>query len=176
MNSGLKSGLVLLVLGIISGVLLAIVNSFTAPVIADMEQEKVNSAIAEFYNIDNYTITEQVIDANGVDTIYILTNKSTDNIDALVYLVASGGYNGDVTMLIAVNSDFSVEGYTVVSQAENPPISQDFTHHDYNVTNITDMSGFDAIAGATFSSNAVRGCFTIVQDRVQSDFGGGLGD
>ena len=48
MNNGLKSGLVLLVLGIISGVLLAIVNSFTAPVIADMEQEKVNTAIAEF--------------------------------------------------------------------------------------------------------------------------------
>ncbi len=176
MNGGLKSGLVLLILGIISGTLLAVVNSFTAPKIEEIEQNVVYESLESFYDLDNYLVTEENIESNGLDTIYILTNKSNNQIGALIYLVSAAGYNGDVTMLIAINSDYSVEGYTIVSQKENPPINDDFVHHDYNVNDITNLNDFDAIAGATYTSTAIRDCFIIISDRVVSDFGGGLND
>ncbi len=177
MNKGLISGLVLLTIGLVCGLLLAVVNYFTAPKIAEEENKIKYAALAEFYALENYDLSE--VQGNGAfGTIYILKEKGTDTILSLVYTVAASGYSSstDVQMLIAVNNDLSVEGYKVVNHQESTGFGADIVDNDFKVSEILDLSNFDSVAGVTVTSNAIKQCFTLVSQRVESDFGGGLGE
>ncbi|MBI9009758.1 MAG: FMN-binding protein [Tenericutes bacterium] len=176
MNSGLKSGLVLLVLGIICGTLLAVVNSLTAETIANNELIEKNAVLEEFYNLNNYDLEEKTFESDEVSTIYVLKEKGTDNINAIIYQVAATGYNGPITMLIAVNSDYSIEGYTVLTHSEDPGFGADIVEKDFLIESVTDLDPFDSVAGVTYTSNGILGCFEIVAARAGQDFGGGLDD
>jgi Na+-translocating ferredoxin:NAD+ oxidoreductase RnfG subunit len=175
MNKGLVSGLVLLTIGVVCGLLLSVVNHFTAPKILEEENKIKYAALAEFYTLSDYDLSE--VDGEGdFGTIYILKEKGTDNITALVYTVEAQGYSDSqkVQMLIAVNSDLSVEGYKVVAHKESSGFGADIVNNDFNVNEIDDLTGFDAVAGVTVTSTAIKQCFTLVSNRVNSDFGGGL--
>lgn len=178
MPNSLKSGLVLLVLGIIMGALLAGINALTADRIENNEKEAKFSALKTFYDITEYDLTEVVIDGENLATVFVLKNQGSESIEALVYQVSVWGYssNSPVTMLIAVNSDLSVEGYEVISHSESSGFGADIVDNDFNVSVIDDLSGFDAVAGVTVTSNAIKTCMQIVADRVADDFGGGLDD
>jgi Na+-translocating ferredoxin:NAD+ oxidoreductase RnfG subunit len=172
-NKGLISGLVLLSLGLICGILLAFVNELTADRIEAEELRLKFEAIKEFYDVDDY-IQEEVLLEEG--SIFVLRNKSSNDIEHLVYSLSAKGYGDDVEMLVAVNRDLSVEGYTVTFQNESPGIGTKIVGNDFNYNEADDLSGFDAISGATVSSNAVRDIFEQVADRVEDDFGGDLDD
>ncbi len=172
MSNSLKSGLVLLVLGVVCGLLLAVVNSFTAPEIERVEEKARYEVLELFYNLDDYGLSVIEVNEDDVQTIFVLTRK--DETEALVYLVSGTGYNGPVQMLIAVNSDYSVQGYSVVTHGEDVGFGADIIENDFNVTSITDLSGFDGVAGVTFTSQAIEECFSIVSNRAGTDFGGGL--
>ncbi len=195
MNKGLVSGLVLLVFGLVCGLLLAVVNHFTEPVIKDQELQLTYSALNEFYNIDEYdfstvnldnefsTIQVNLFERNfdvkvEIDKVYVFKDKSTGDIDALVYSVQAYGYSSDVPiqMLIAINKDLSIKDYKVIKQQETSGFGSKIVDKDFKVSDINDLSNFDGISGVTFSSKAVLACFTAVQDRAASDFGGGLND
>ncbi len=175
MNKGLVSGLVLLTLGLVCGLLLSLVNQFTAPRIEEQENLIKFAALAEFYTLEDYDLSE-VEGTDGVSTIYVLKTKGTDNIAALVYSVSAKGYsdNQEVEMLIAVNADLSVEGYKVVNHQETSGFGADIVGNDFNVTEIDDLSNFDSVAGVTKTSDAIEECFNLVSQRISSDLGGGL--
>ncbi len=175
MNKGLVSGLVLLILGLICGLLLAVVNHFTAPKILEEENKIKFAALAEFYNLDNYDLSE-VEGSGAIGVIYVLKEKGTDNILSLVYTVSATGYSDsqDVVMLIAVNNDLSVEGYKVVAHKESSGFGADIVENDFKVTMITDLSEFDSVSDVTVTSNAIYECFNQVGLRAAVDFGGGL--
>jgi Na+-translocating ferredoxin:NAD+ oxidoreductase RnfG subunit len=172
-NNGLISGLVLLSLGLICGLLLAFVNELTVERIEAEELRLKFDAIEEFYDIANYDLEEIVLE-NG--TIYVLKSQSNSEIEHLVYSFRAKGYGEDVEMLVAVNKDLSVEGYTVTYQNESPGIGTKIVGNDFNYNQADDVSTFDSIGGATVSSNAVKAIFTEVSERAQSDFNGGLYD
>lgn len=178
MNKGLISGLVLLTIGIVCGLLLAVVNYFTAPKIQEVENEIKYRALAEFYTLADYDLSE-VEGTGDFGTIYILKTKGTDTIEALVYTVSAQGYSGanqKIQMLIAVNADLSVEGYKVVSHAESTGFGADIVDNDFGVTEIDNLSGFDSVSGVTETSNGIKACFTLVGQRVAADLGGGLSE
>jgi Na+-translocating ferredoxin:NAD+ oxidoreductase RnfG subunit len=178
MNKGLISGLVLLTIGIVCGLLLSVVNYFTAPKIKEVEDAIKYEALAEFYTLADYDLSE----AEGTGdfgTIFILKAKGTETIEALVYTVSAQGYSGanqKIQMLIAVNADLSVEGYKVVSHAESTGFGADIVDNDFGVTEIDDLSGFDSVSGVTETSNGIKACFTLVGQRVAADLGGGLSE
>lgn len=199
MNKGLISGLVLLVFGLVCGVLLAGVNAWTAPIIQKEEQNLNNKVIGEFYNLDNYTVKTVEISTDSnfgsvtvhlfdtdydvkvlVKTMYELTGDTDGKLDAIVYLVEAYGYNttDPIQMMIAVNSDLTIKDYKVVYQQETSGFGSKIVDKDFGVTNdnINDLSNFDGISGVTYSSKAVLACFTAVQERTASDFGGGSSD
>jgi len=116
-------------------------------------------------------------DDPSLQTIFTLKNKTDSTLEALGYLVLGKGFEGRIiTMLVVVNSDLSLKGYTVVSHTESPGYGADIVNNDFGVTVITDLSGFDSVSGVTKTSNGIYDCFEIVSQRVVSDFGGGLGD
>ena len=196
MNNGLKSGLVLLVLGIICGTLLALVNSLTAPKISDIEEAAQYEALKEFFydiedpNYDSYIITVDYdlvkleIDEGNVEAIFVVKTKGTDTIEALGYLVYANGYSSDapITMLIVVEENMDVLGYTVVNHKETTGFGADIVDEDFGVDSLIDLSGFglspevDAVVNATFTMNGIEECFNIVAQRASGEFGGGLDD
>lgn len=173
MNKGLVSGLVLLTLGLICGLLLAGVNYLTAPIIKAEEDRIKFEAIYEFYPESSYAVEETVLTDGAIDALYIITSKTTQEVVGAVYSVKAYGYQSDIKMLIAVNNDLSMKGYKVVSQAETSGLGSNSVTHDFGIdSTITDLSGFDSMAGATVTSNAVKACFEAVKARVQTDLGG----
>ncbi|MBU1144373.1 MAG: FMN-binding protein [Firmicutes bacterium] len=174
MNKGLVSGLVLLTLGLICGLLLAFVNSFTAPIILQKENEIKYAALSEFYSVEEYNLEEVTLSDDAIDSLFLVTNKTSGLLEAVIYSVSKIGFNDDVRMLIAIDSNLNIVGYKIVYQIESPGYGAVAPEHDFNVTNslISDLSGFDAISSATITSDAVRGCFDAVADRVSIDFGG----
>jgi len=176
MNNGLKSGLVLLVLGIICGTLLAVVNSLTALDIQKNEEAAQFAALEEFYNIDDYDLS--VVEVNDdVDSIFVLRSKTDNSIEALGYLVSGKGYSDVLLqMMILIEKDFTVKGYSVVSHSESTGFGVDILENDFGVSIITDLSGFDSVAGVTRTSEGIQECFYIVSQRVTGDFGGDLDD
>ncbi len=168
-NNGLISGLVLLSLGLICGLLLALVNELTADRIEAEELRLKFEAIEEFYDINDYDLEEVVLEDGS---IYVLRNQNNSEIEHLVYSLRASGYGDDVEMLVAVNEDLSIEGYTVTYQNESPGIGTKIVGYDFNYEEADDLSNFDSIAGATVSSNAVKEIFNMVADRVESDFDG----
>ncbi|MGD9760947.1 MAG: FMN-binding protein [Candidatus Izemoplasmatales bacterium] len=177
MNKGLVSGLVLLSLGLLCGILLSVVNYFTAPKIKEVEDAIKYEALSGFYTLADYDISE-VEGTGDFGTIFILNAKGTEDIQAIVYTVRAQGYSDSqkVEMLIAVNSDLSVENYQVVSHSETTGFGADIVDNDFNVLEINDLSGFDAVAGVTKTSNAIKACFTLVSERIAADLGGGLSE
>jgi len=178
MNKGLLSGLVLLIIGLVCGVLLAFINSITAPIIKDNADKIILDSLAEVYTgASNYKLTE--IEGNGnVDKLFFLADKTTNETVAIIYSVKAEGYQSTVSMLISVekntSSEYIVKGYKVVSQGETSGIGDKIVGHDFKMVNVSvaNLTTFDAVSGATFSSNAVKACFESIGTRVASDFGG----
>jgi Na+-translocating ferredoxin:NAD+ oxidoreductase RnfG subunit len=186
MNSGLKSGLVLLVLGLICGTLLAFVNSFTAPRIFEIEEAAQYDAIKQFYfdpespNYENESLAslfdlEKVeLGGDDVESIFYLRDKNTDDIEALGYVVFGKGYGDNpVKMLIVVDKNLNVIGTQTISHSETPSIGgKILNENDYGITSFLENTTYDAVAGSTRTEEAINECFQIVADRISDDLGG----
>lgn len=167
MKKSLITGLVLAFFAIVCGALLAIVNSFTSPVIKAHEEEKVQQSIAIVY--DGFNANEykaEKFTRDGAKEAYYIINLSTDEKVAVIYIVESQGYASKIRMMIGVDKDYKVTGYTVISQAET---KGDITAHDFNMTSKADTSEFDALAGSTYSSKAVKKNFNLALDYAKED-------
>ena len=178
MNKGLISGLVLLVIGLVCGVLLAFVNSFTAPIIKENADRVILESLGEVYDgAANYTLDE-VAGSGNVEKLFYLKDKTSGDTVAIIYSVKAEGYQSTVSMLIAVeknsSDEFVVAGYKIVSQGETSGIGDKIVGHDFKMDNvvITNLTAFDGVAGASFSTTAVRTCFESVGSRAATDFGG----
>jgi len=176
MKKGLTSGLVLLILGSVCGLILGIVNFYTAPIIAERELKEKLAALEQFYpNITEvYNVVEITLEGN-IETIYVLTNKTDEFDKAAVYIVHSMGYKSDVVMMIAVNKDLKVDGYAVLGDGGTSGLGITLSEEDFGMHDafVTDTAGsFDAISGATISSDAVQNCFDLVAARAATDLGG----
>ncbi|MDP3131047.1 MAG: FMN-binding protein [Bacillota bacterium] len=176
MKKGLTSGLVLLVLGMIAGLLLGVVNAVTAPIIAANELRERLTALEVFYPDINtaYDVTEVIVDENGIESIYVLKTKGTDTVVAAVYGVAKMGYKSDVSMLIAVKADGTVEGYAFIGTGGTEGLGLVLGNLDFGMTDalVGDDTAFDAVAGASVTSGGVLACFEAVAARIAAE---GLG-
>ncbi|MFA5006142.1 MAG: FMN-binding protein [Candidatus Izemoplasmatales bacterium] len=175
MKKGLTSGLVLLVLGLVAGLLLGVVNAITAPIIAANELAAKLEALTVFYpDIQTaYDVTEIALDGD-IDTIYLLKDKTSGTPVAAVYSVSKAGYKSNVAMLIAVNADGSVQGYAFIGNGGTEGLGLDLASSDFGMTGaqVTDATAFDAIAGASVTSGGVLSCFQAVAARYAVDLGG----
>ncbi len=175
MKKGLISGLVLLVIGLVCGAVLAGVNAFTRPVILENELRAKLAILSEFYNVNDYEV--ELIEIQGpIDTVFLLRNKTNNTvIEKAVYSVRARGYQSDIVMLIAVNSNLTIDQYKVVSQAETTGIGDVIVGFDFGMTG-QNVQNLDAFSGPTarVSSDAVYQCFEFVRDRVAIDFAGSV--
>ena len=167
MKKSLITGLVLSFFAVVCGLLLALVNSFTSPVIKAHEEERIQKSIQiayEAFNPNDYKTEE--FSRSGVVQAYYVINLSTSSKEAVIYVLESQGYASKIRMMIGVDKDYKITGYTVISEAET---KGDITKHDFNMKDKDNLDSFDALAGSTYSSKAVKKNFSLALSFAKED-------
>jgi len=168
MKNNLRTGLVLSIFALLCGFLLALVNYFTAPVIEARNEQDIKDAIQEIcpeYDTSIHTLTTYD-NLEYVEKAYIISSTSTKEKLYAIYLVSETGFASTIEMMICVDKNDSIVGYTVISSAET---KGDIKAHDFNMNGSSSLDDFDSLAGSTHSSDAVKKCFKVALLRAKSD-------
>jgi electron transport complex protein RnfG len=150
----IKPVLVLTCICLVVAVLLAYVNSVTAPIIASSEQKAAQEAMAEVLseadsfeqlNVDNLPdrVTEVYRANNGTGYVFMLTTK---------------GYGGDMKLICGIKSEGEIEACKTLSHSETSGLgsktADDPYRSQYQGKTSDTLNEVDAISGATISSTA----------------------
>ncbi len=141
----------------VCGLLLAVVNSLTAPIIAENQLSTIKSSLEEIYPGGSFTdVTDDYLanDTTGlVDSIYEADGEG------YIFECHGVGYNSSgLSFLIGFNTDGSVSGFVVLEQNETSGVGTRY-FDDENVAAVESISIGDDIpmvSGATLTSNAVK--------------------
>lgn len=106
--------IVLTVISVVAGAALAYVNELTKGPIAEIQQRNEAEAIKAVLCDDNAVITDTV--SNGDVVVYMTENgaavKTTDPLN--------GSFGGGLTIMVGLDKEFKVLGYTVLETNETP--------------------------------------------------------
>lgn len=106
--------IVLTVISVVAGAALAYVNELTKGPIAEIQQRNEAQAIKTVLCDDNAVITDTI--CNGEVVVYLTDNgaavKTTDPLN--------GSFGGGLTIMVGLNKEFQVLGYTVLLSNETP--------------------------------------------------------
>ena len=157
----LRLALTLLAITAVVAVILAGVNSVTAPRIAELNAEKTQAAI------------EAVLPGGGEEVAFTddtgLVTTAYKGDAGYAIQVAPSGFNGAVTMMVGVDNDGKVLGISIISHTETAGLGAtaaastsageafrgQFAGMSGTVTVTKDGGQVDAITGATITSRAV---------------------
>ncbi len=172
--SMIKLGLVLCAYAVVACTLLALVNNFTAPKIADNQAKKVSAAMQEFFpdagltfeTVNDYKAP--VVGAITVDEIYVA--KKDNKIVGGAAQVTGPTYDQG-SILIGIKTDGSVTGLKFLKLTDSPGFGLKANDATFKLPNgktfygqfegknakdgFTAGKNFDAISGATITSVAV---------------------
>ena len=150
----------LLVIGVVTALLLAVVNELTKDKIAENTAKVKQTAISELFpggfDISPY---EGTLPADsGVNDISVVRDGNT--YVGYVAEVAPKGFGGEITLMVGVNFDGSVNGVKLISHSETAGLGSRVGDTEYLSkyigANKDNVLGVDTISGATISSKAVR--------------------
>lgn len=174
MKETIKLGIVLLLFTAIAGGVLAIVNSYTAPVIAERERQETFGAFYEmfeeaddFHDIDEALLSEIQSSNPGVREAY--EAKNGDETIGYAFNTVSTGFDGDIMTAVGIHIDGTVSGIKVISHTETQGIGtriegEDFTDSFVGKTTESELVPVESpsaenevqlLSGATISTNAV---------------------
>ena len=172
--SMIKLGLVLCAYAVAACAMLAVVNNFTAPKIAQNQERKVSAAMQEFFPDSGLTFetindfTPPVVGAITVDEIYVAKKDGT--IIGGAAQVTGPTYDQG-SILIGMKTDGSVTGLKFLKLTDSPGFGLKANDPTFKLANgktfygqfegknakdgFTAGKNFDAISGATITSLAV---------------------
>lgn len=174
MKEMIKLGLTLAIYAVISCTVLAVVNNFTAPKIAQNQENKVNQAMASFFPGDVYTF-ESVsdYDSASVGTIkienIIIAKKDGKTVGGAAQV--NGPTYDQATILVGMKADGTITGLQFLKNTDSPGFGLKANDPTFTLSNGKTFFGqfegknakdgfkagetFDAISGATITSNGV---------------------
>ena len=172
--SMIKLGLVLCAYAVVACAMLALVNNFTAPKIAENQAKKVSEAMQEFFPESGLTFetindfTPPVVGAITVDEMYVA--KRGNEIVGGAAQVTGPTYDQG-TILIGIKTDGTVTGLKFLKFSDSPGFGLMANDSTFKLPNgktfygqfegknakggFTAGQNFDAISGATITSVAV---------------------
>ena len=172
--SMIKLGLILAAYAVVACTLLALVNSITAPKIADNQARKVSAAMQEFFPENGLSFetisdfTPPVVGAITVDEMYV-AKRGNEIVGAAAQV--SGPTYDQGTILVGMKTDGSVTGLKFLKLTDSPGFGLKANDATFKLPNgktfygqfegknaksgFTAGENFDAISGATITSVAV---------------------
>ncbi len=125
-SSLLNMTLVLTGVAVITGGILAYVNNLTSGPIKAQKEKVLADGIMTVMESDDVVVektdTIRQKDAKGKETAYIIYKANDSNGNNLGAAVESttGGFGGDLKVLVGFNSEGTILGYTILEHAETP--------------------------------------------------------
>ena len=172
--SMIKLGLILCAYAVAACAMLAVVNNFTAPKIAQNQERKVSQAMAEFFPDSGLTFetvndfTPPVVGAITVDEMYV-AKRGSEIVGGAAQV--SGPTYDQGTILIGIKTDGTVTGLKFLKLTDSPGFGLKANDATFKLSNgktfygqfegknakggFTAGQNFDAISGATITSVAV---------------------
>ena len=158
-----KVGTILFFITAIAAAILAGVNGFTAPVIAENKRQAEEKAMkdvlpnaTEFVKSEYAELTDSL-----VSEIYEGTGAG------YVVKVNPKGYGGTISLIVGIDNEYKVTGVEVISQSETAGLGANCTKEDFRaqfvgktenvevVKNGAEGNQVDAISSATITTKAV---------------------
>lgn len=170
MNDKIKSVIVLTVICLVVTALLAVTNSFTAPVIQDARDKKVKESLRavlpDMYSIRDAELPEDA--PSTVKAIYIIDDK-----DYAVVLSTNSAYsNGDMGITVGIGETGEILGVKLTSYFESKDFGRETYPAQFIGKNADSISGIDVFAGVTYSSKAFKSALSDAFKAVELIKGG----
>jgi len=174
MKDTLKLGFKLAIFTAVSCTVLAVVNSFTAPVIAIHSTEKANAALSVvFKDADTYTAVEDITKGNkDVDSLTEYLDESLVSLDALYLAYKNDTVVGAIaqvdgptydhsTIMVGIDMNRTLTGLSILDTTDSPGFGQKALEPAFyeqfagiNASKqLVNGEDFDGISGATISSS-----------------------
>jgi electron transport complex protein RnfG len=165
-----RLGVILMTICLVASLVLAATYKMTAPIIeaqrTNQEKEALGEllpGVSEFVEKKNERFKEPVI-------VYYEGVKD-GNIVGYALKVTAKGYGGNINMFVGIDHSGTIQGVEILSQQETPGLGSRITEVKQSekkpwfleqfkgkIAKDLDMSGIQAISGATISSAAVLNC------------------
>ncbi len=139
----IKTALPLLIICTVTAILLATVNALTVPTISENERLQKEEAIK--FLIPDLTEFKEIDAPDGINALYEV-KCSDGKLEYCADVTSKSRYGGDVSMMVAVFHDGNAS-VKIISHSE--------TYIDRYLDSDGKYSGADAIAGATYSYEAI---------------------
>jgi electron transport complex protein RnfG len=165
----LKTGATLCAITAVAALLLAVVNSVTAPIIAENTAEKTQAAMknvmsdAQSFDIAEFSPSDSTEDVTEV----YAAKKADGSVAGYCVSVSPNGYGGAIDMIVGIGSDFKVTGVDIISQSETAGLGAKSTEPEFRdqyvgkgtidkvVKSGAAENEINAISSATITSKAV---------------------
>ncbi len=154
----LKQFIVLPLICAVVATLLAVSNSFTAPIISERIEAEANAAA--FTLIPTATgFTTAEIPAEILSSYRANYIKKSDSGEGVVIELLSGGYGGDIQMLVALDTAGAVIDISIIAHTETPSVGTRALTPEF-LSQFSGKSGeldgaITFVSGATVTSEAV---------------------
>lgn len=165
----IKTALILFLITGIAALILAVVNKFTAPIIAENSAKKQAAAmqnVLKDVEFSEENLAENVDDPE-ISEVY---KAQKDGLAAgYVVMVNPNGYNGAISMVVGIDAEGNVSGVDIISQSETAGLGANCVKDEFKdqfigksgeisvVKNDPKDDEIDAITSATITSKAVTG-------------------
>jgi len=155
MKETLRYGFILAMICVVASGLLAGMNSLTKPKIIAQAQAEEETALREVMPQGEYF--EPI--KKGEDIIYYKVHNKDGKFIGVAFKASGKGYSSVIDTLVGMTKDGSITAIKILNQNETPGlglriVESSFTGKFTN-KNIQDLTGIQAITGATISSKAV---------------------
>jgi electron transport complex protein RnfG len=157
MKEMMRYGLILAIICVIAAGLLAAVNKLTGPKIIAAAQSEEQSALKEVMPLA--AKFRAVKSDTDKETLYYKAFDSQDKLIGFVFKSRGKGYSSVIETLAGIFLDEKISAIKIISVNETPGLGMRVTENkftgQFNQKNCSDLSGVQAITGATISSRAV---------------------
>ena len=180
--ANLKLGLRLCIFVSLVVLVLAAVNYFTAPVIAEKQAAKGNVARAELVpEAENFVAFDGEIPEVGKNVSEIYLAEAGNRAIAYCLNITASGFGGDIDLVIAIDENMKIRGVKTISHSETANIGAAALDEkgkllpQYTNISVAATDGVVSVSGATVTSKAVKAAVEEAVETVKEiEKGGGV--
>lgn len=163
----IKTAVILFLITGIAALILAVVNNFTAPIIAENSAKKQAAAMQNVLKDAEFSEENLAENVDDPDISEIYKAQKDGSAAGYVVMVNPNGYNGAISMVVGIDAEGKVSGIDIISQSETAGLGADCVKDEFKdqfvgksgeisvVKNDPKDNEIDAITSATITSKAV---------------------
>lgn len=133
------------------------VGVLSGEVVQQSPEEKLNASLAAAYpDADSFEAAEAAGADGSVQSVH-KAMKGGESVGSVVVVKAEGGYAGEITFALGVDSAGAITGFAPIEHGETPGFGANMEEPDFAASLVgkTDAN-IDGISGATVTTNALK--------------------